>query len=211
MKADPSRGRTPPRSPKGGSAGSGKRSGKDKDKSKIPCIFYPKGTCKNGKNCPFLHKDASPSVPAKGDKDGKQRANSPAKRRRPSKKRGKSADKKATCCLSADATLTGEPSSSAEGVKFALAARKGEAGPRDHWVVDEDKGVCVRVHQKFRTVFMFLNPIIAPFHFGDSKAMPRLVCTPKRTQSSLWKRSTTSSLGIFRNRLSAGLVQQHFD
>ena len=134
VKADPSRGRTPPRSPKGGrpdSAGSGKGSGKDKDKSKILCIFYPKGTCKNGKNCPFLHKDASPSVPAKSDKDLKQRANSPAKRRRPSKKRGKSADKKATCCLSADATLTGEPSSSAEGVKFALAARKGEAGPRD--------------------------------------------------------------------------------
>ena len=168
VKADPSRGRTPPRSPKGGrpgSAGSGKGSGKDKDKSKIPCIFYPKGTCKNGKNCPFLHKDASPSVPAKGD--GKQRANSPAKRRRPSKKRGKSADKKATCCLSANATLTGEPYDHAEGVKFALAARKGEAGPRDHWVIDEDKGVCVRVHQKFRTSLYILQQKLHTFprHF----------------------------------------------
>ena len=172
VKADPSRGRTPPRSPKRGrpsSAGSGKGSGKDKDKSKIPCIFYPKGTCKNGKNCPFLHKDASPSVPAKGDKDGKQRPNSPAKRRRPSKKRGKSADKKATCCLSADATLTGEPSSSAEGVKLALAARKGEAGPRDHWVVDENKGTCVRVHQKFRTSLYVPQPDHCPVPFWRLK------------------------------------------
>ena len=172
VKADPSRGRTPPRSPKGGrpsSAGSGKGSGKDKDKSKIPCIFYPKGTCKNGKNCPFLHKDASPSVPAKGDKDGKQRANIAAKRRRPSKKRGKSVDKKAACCLSADATLTGEPFVADEGVKLALAARKGEAGPRDHWVVDEDKGTCVRVHQKFRTSLYVPQPDHCPVPFWRLK------------------------------------------
>ena len=182
VKADPSRGRTPPRSPKGGrpgSAGSGKGSGKDKDKSKIPCIFYPKGTCKNGKNCPFLHKDASPSVPAKGDKDGKQRANSPAKRRRPSKKRGKSAHKKATCCLSANATLTGEPSNHAEGVKFALAARKGEAGPRDHWVVDEDKGVCVRVHQKFRTSLYVPQPDHCPVPFWRLKGNAEASMYPK--------------------------------
>ena len=180
VKADPSRGRTPPRSPKGGrpgSAGSGKGSGKDKDKSKIPCIFYPKGTCKNGKNCPFLHKDASPSVPAKGD--GKQRANSPAKRRRPSKKRGKSADKKATCCLSANATLTGEPYDHAEGVKFALAARKGEAGPRDHWVIDEDKGVCVRVHQKFRTSLYVPQPDHCPVPFWRLKGNAQASMYPK--------------------------------
>ncbi|OLQ11620.1 hypothetical protein AK812_SmicGene4496 [Symbiodinium microadriaticum] len=162
-----------------GSAGSGKGSGKDKDKSKIPCIFYPMGTCKNGKNCPFLHKDASPSVPAKGDKDGKQRANSPAKRRRPSKKRGKSADKKATCCLSANATLTGEPSNHAEGVKFALAARKGEAGPRDHWVVDEDKGVCVRVHQKFRTSLYVPQPDHCPVPFWRLKGNAEASMYPK--------------------------------
>ena len=85
--------------------------GKDKkDTSEIPCLFYPKGTCKNGKNCPFLHKDASPSVPAKGDGDKGGNPRSPSsKRRRPSKKRGKSADKTAACCLSSTATLTGVP------------------------------------------------------------------------------------------------------
>ena len=73
--------------------------GKDKkDTSEIPCLFYPKGTCKNGKNCPFLHKDASPSVPAKGDGDKGGKPKSPSsKRRRPSKKRGKSAEKTAAC------------------------------------------------------------------------------------------------------------------
>ena len=172
VKADPSRGNTPPKSPKGGRPNSaGKGTGKDKDKSKIPCLFYPKGTCKNGKNCPFLHRDASPSVPAKGGKgDGKQRANSPARRRRPSKKRGKSADKKAACCLSTNAALTGEPLAQAEGVKFALAARKGEAGPRDHWVVDEDKGICVRVHKKFRTSLYVPQPDHCPVPFWRLKS-----------------------------------------
>ena len=95
VKAEQTRGRTPPRSPSKGGKGSGKggKGGDKKDTSKIPCLFYPKGTCKNGKSCPFMHKDASPSVPAKGDaKGGKPRSPS-SKRRRPSKKRGKSAEK----------------------------------------------------------------------------------------------------------------------
>ena len=147
------------------------------------------GTCKNGKNCPFLHKDASPSVPAKkGDKDGKQRANSPAKRRRPSKKRGKSAEKKATCCLSANATLTGEPSNHAEGVKFALAARKGEAGPRDHWVVDEDKGVCVRVHQKFRTSLYVPQPDHCPVPFWRLRGNAEASMYPKEDSAFFVKK-----------------------
>ena len=66
VKAEQTRGRTPPRSPSKGGKGSGKGGkGKDKkDTSKISCLFYPKGACKNGMNCPFMHKDASPSVPA---------------------------------------------------------------------------------------------------------------------------------------------------
>ncbi|CAE7795763.1 unnamed protein product [Symbiodinium sp. CCMP2592] len=68
-------------------------------------------------------KDASPSVPAKGDKPDKGGRRSPSgKRRHPSKKRAKREDKTAACCLS----LTGEPSSDA-GKSFALAARKGHA------------------------------------------------------------------------------------
>ena len=44
VKAEQTRGRTPPRNPsKGGKGGKG---GGKKDTSKIPCIFYPKGTCK---------------------------------------------------------------------------------------------------------------------------------------------------------------------
>ncbi|CAE7831496.1 pntA [Symbiodinium sp. CCMP2592] len=98
--------------PRGG--GKGGKGGEKKDTSKIPCIFFPKGTCKNGKNCPFMHKDAAPSVPAKGDKAGKDGKRSPSgKRRRPSKKRPKSEDKPAACCLSLTATLTGEPSADA--------------------------------------------------------------------------------------------------
>ena len=69
--------------------------------------------------------------------------------RRPSKKRGKSAEKAAACCLSTAATLTGV-SLPPSGTRFALAARKGEANKRDHWVVDENKGTCTRIHQKFR-------------------------------------------------------------
>ncbi|CAE7210143.1 unnamed protein product, partial [Symbiodinium sp. CCMP2592] len=113
----------------------GGKGGEKKDTSKIPCIFYPKGTCKNGKNCPFMHKDAAPSVPAKGDKAGKDGKRSPSgKRRRPSKKRPKSEDKPAACCLSLTATLTGEPP--ADAVKaYAVAARKGTAGkPRSRKV-----------------------------------------------------------------------------
>ena len=150
VKADQSRGRTPPKSPKGGrggSAGSEKR-GKGKDKSKTPCFFYPKDTCRNGKNCPFLRKGASPSVPAKGDKDGKQRAPSPAKRR-PSKKRGKSADKKAACCLSSNATLTGEPSA-AVPTKFALAPARAKPVPGIIGSLTRTRAH-VRIHQKFRT------------------------------------------------------------
>ncbi|CAE7418542.1 unnamed protein product [Symbiodinium sp. CCMP2592] len=117
------------------SGGKGGKGGEKKDTSKIPCIFYPKGTCKNGKNCPFMHKDAAPSVPAKGDKAGKDGKRSPSgKRRRPSKKRPKSEDKPAACCLSLTATLTGEPP--ADAVKaYAVAARKGPAGkPRSRKV-----------------------------------------------------------------------------
>ncbi|CAE7403505.1 Wrn [Symbiodinium sp. CCMP2592] len=109
------------------SGGKGGKGGDKKDTSKIPCIFYPKGTCKNGKNCPFMHKDAAPSVPAKGDKAGKDGKRSPSgKRRRPSKKRPKSEDKPAACCFSLTATLTGEPSTDA-GKVYAVAARKGPA------------------------------------------------------------------------------------
>ncbi|CAE7778417.1 unnamed protein product [Symbiodinium sp. CCMP2592] len=119
------RGKCPRGDKKGG--GKGGKGGDKKDTSKIPCIFYPKGTCKNGKNCPFMHKDASPSVPAKGDKSGKDGKRSPSgKRRRPSKKRAKSEEKTAACCLSIAATLTGEPSPSA-GKSYAVAARKGHA------------------------------------------------------------------------------------
>ena len=137
--------------PRGGKgSGKGGKGKEKKDTSKIPCLFYPKGTCKNGKNCPFMHRDASPSVPAKGDGDKGGKPRSPSPKRRRSKKRGKSADKKATCCLSSTATLTGEPSA-CSNIRFALAARKGEAYQRDHWVVDEHKGTCTRVHQKFRS------------------------------------------------------------
>ncbi|CAE7198859.1 unnamed protein product [Symbiodinium sp. CCMP2592] len=117
------------------SGGKGGKGGEKKDTSKIPCIFFPKGTCKNGKNCPFMHKDAAPSVPAKGDKAGKDGKRSPSgKRRRPSKKRPKSEDKPAACCLSLTATLTGESSADA-GKAYAVAARKGPAGkPRSRKV-----------------------------------------------------------------------------
>ena len=80
VKAQQTRGRTPPRSPSKDGKGSGKGGkGKDKkDTSKIPCLFCPKGTCKNGKNCPFTHKDASPSVPAKGDSAKGDKPKSPS-------------------------------------------------------------------------------------------------------------------------------------
>ena len=152
MKAQQTRGRTPPRSPSKDGKGSGKGGkGKDKkDTSKIPCLFYPKGTCKNGKNCPFTHKDASPSVPAKGDSAKGDKPKSPSsKRRRTSKKRGKSTEKAAACCLSSVATLTRVPMPHAEK-RYVLAARKGAANQRDHWFVDEHKGTCARIHQKFR-------------------------------------------------------------
>eukprot|EP00439_Symbiodinium_sp_Y106_P048859 s4496_g6.t1 len=51
--------------------------------------------------------------------------------------------------LSSSATLTGEPFLNA-GARFALAASKGDATKRDHWVADERKGTCTRIHQKFR-------------------------------------------------------------
>ncbi|CAE7546703.1 unnamed protein product [Symbiodinium sp. CCMP2592] len=76
------RGRTPPRTPSRKGGGKGGKGGEKKDTSKIPCIFFPKGTCKNGKNCPFMHKDAAPSVPAKGDKAGKDGKRSPSGKRR---------------------------------------------------------------------------------------------------------------------------------
>ena len=171
VKAEQTRGKTPPRSPSKGGKGSGK-GGKGKEKkgtSKIPCLFYPKGTCKNGKNCPFMHKDASPSVPAKGDGDKGGKPRSPSsKRRRPSKKRGKSADKKAACCLSSTATLTGAPSLHS-GTRFALAARKGDANQRDHWVVDEHKGTCARIHQGFRTCLYVPHPEHCPVPFWSLK------------------------------------------
>ena len=80
----------------------------------------------------------------------------------------------------ANATLTGM-TIVAEGSKFALAARKGEADPRDHWAVDEDTGICVRIHQKLGT------NLYGPYHVGESRAMPRL--------SSWLKKHTASSLG----------------
>ena len=170
VKAEQTRGKTPPRSPSKGGKGSGKGGkGKEKkDTSKIPCLFYPKGTCKNGKNCPFMHRDASPSVPAKGDGDKGGKPRSPSPKRRRSKKRGKSADKKATCCLSSTATLTGEPSA-CSNTRFALAARKGEAFQRDHWVVDERKGTCTRVHQKYRSCLYAPQPEHCPVPFWRLK------------------------------------------
>ena len=89
-------------------------------------------------------------------------------RRRPSKKRGKSAEKAAACCLSTTATLTGVSLPPSEA-RFALAARKGEANKRDHWVVDEHKGTCTRIHQKFRTCLYAPRPEHCPVPFWRLK------------------------------------------
>ena len=78
--------------------------------------------------------------------------------------RGKSADKKAACCLSSTATLAGVPSPHSD-IRFALAARKGDANKRDHWVVDEQPA------QGFikgsGLAFMYRDPNIAQYIFGD--------------------------------------------
>ena len=42
---------------------------------------------------------------------------------------------------------------------------QGEAGPRDHWVVDEDKGICLRIHQTFRTNLYVPQPDHCPVPF----------------------------------------------
>ncbi|CAE6915907.1 unnamed protein product [Symbiodinium sp. CCMP2592] len=119
-----------------------------KEATEILAEALKSGTCKSGKNCPFMHEDASPSVPAKGEggKGGKPRSAS-SKLRRPSKKRAKSSEKTAACCLSSSAALTGV-SLHDTASRHALAARKGDATKRDHWVVDEHKGTCTRIHQK---------------------------------------------------------------
>ena len=164
VKVDQSRGRTLPRSPKGGrggSAGSGKGGGKSKDKSKIPCMFYPKLTSKNRKNCPFLHKDASPSVPAKGDKDGRQRAPSPAKPRRPSKKRGKSADNKAACCLASNASLACAPELS------CVAARRVRPVLEIIGLLMRTRAFVFAYIRRSGPISMSLNLIIVPCHFGE--------------------------------------------
>ena len=145
--------------------------GKDKkDTSEIPCLFYPKGTCKNGKNCPFLHKDASPSVPAKGDGDKGGKPKSPSsKRRRPSKKRGKKCGEDGSMLNFVHSHPHG-CASPQPGARFVLAARKGDANKRDHWVVDEHKGTCTRIHQKFRTCLYMPRPEHSPvpfWTFGD--------------------------------------------
>jgi hypothetical protein len=49
-------------------AGSGKGDGKGKGKpkakaSKVPCLFYPKGTCNRGDQCPFLHEPKAAAKP----------------------------------------------------------------------------------------------------------------------------------------------------
>ena len=91
-----------------------------------------------------------------------------SKRRRRSKKRGKSAEKAAACCLSTTATLTGVSLPPSEA-RFALAVRKGEANKRDHWVVDEHKGTCARIHQKFRTCLYAPRPERCPVPFWRLK------------------------------------------
>ena len=122
-----SRERSPNR-PKSGSREREKSN--SKDTSNIPCVFYAKGTCRNGDKCKFLHKDksASPSVPAKA----KARAPSPAKRRPSRKKRTEA--KAAACCV------------------YALAARKGEPDGRhaDTWRLDEKSLTLSREHVVLR-------------------------------------------------------------
>ena len=157
----------PPRTPSKGGKSSGKDGkGKDKkDTSKIPYLFYPKGTCKNDKNCPFMYKDANSSIPAKGDGDKSGKPRSPSSKcRRPSKKRGKSAEKMAACCLSSIATLTSVPSPQ-PGAHFALAAHKGDTNKRDHWFVDEHKSTCTRIYQKFRICLYVPRPEHCPGPF----------------------------------------------
>ena len=180
--------------------------GKDKkDTSKIPCLFYPKGTCKNCKNCPFMHKDASPFVPAKGDGDKGGKSRSPSsKRRRPSKKRGKGAEKTAACCLSPAATLMGV-SSLQSRVRFALAARKGDANKRDHWVVDERKGTCTRIHQKFRTCLYVPQPGHCPVPFWRLKGNVEV----RKVPVTLWRKRTTSRLVITMSPWIGGSEPRH--
>ena len=137
VKAEQTRGRTPARSPSEGGKGSGKV-------CSIRRVLARTG--RTAYSC--TRTPVRLSRPGDGDKGGKPRSPS-SKRRRPSKKRGKSAEKAAACCLSTTATLTGV-SLPPSGTRFALAARKGEANKRDHWVVDENKGTCARIHQKFR-------------------------------------------------------------
>ena len=211
MKAEQTRGKTPPRSPSKGGKGSGKGGkGKEKkDTSKIPCLFYPKGTCKNGKNCPFMHRDASPSVPAKGDGDKGGKPRSPSsKRRRPSKKRGKSADKKPACCLSSTATLTGAPSLHS-GIRFALAARKGDANKRDHWVVDEHRGTCTRIHQRFRTCLYVPHPEHCPVPFWRLKGNVEVRMYNSEGSCDFAEKRTTSRLLIAVSPWIGGLVSRH--
>ena len=59
--------KSPNEGTKGAGKGKGEEKGKDKSKEKkgaeakpkakanVPCLFYPKGTCNRGENCPFVH------------------------------------------------------------------------------------------------------------------------------------------------------------
>ena len=55
------------------------------------------------------------------------------------------------------------------GTRFALAAHKGDANKRDHWVVDEHRGTCTRIHQRFRTCLYVPHPEHCPVPFWRLK------------------------------------------
>ena len=130
--------------PRGESPNRGRTNSPKKDLSKIPCKFHKIGRCTEGANCRFSH--SKPASPAKGDK---QRAPSPAKRRR-SQSRKKKGDKPAACCVlvarvDQEAAREGEPNSNAK-TKYAAAARKGEPSSSDCWEHKAKEGVLIRHH-----------------------------------------------------------------
>ena len=139
---------------------------KANDTSQIPCIFSPRAPAE-------MERSADSSIRT-------DRTRTASSNPRPSKTRGKCVNKKAACCIRSSATLTGEPSR-CHGHKLALAARKGEAIPRDHWVVDEEKGSCVRIH-------------LCSFYIPQPERCPVPFWRLQRDPASSSRRSTTSSL-----------------
>ena len=68
----PKGGNPPPKQPKATPAGPPPKAKAEgsREKSKVPCLFYPKGTCNRGASCPFSHEaapaKAKPKAEAKG-------------------------------------------------------------------------------------------------------------------------------------------------